>query len=397
MATIEKRGDSYRIRVSCGYDINGKQLIKRTTWTPDSGMTQKQIEKELKRQVFLYEEKIKTGRILDDNIRFSVFSETWMTDHAQKQCAPKTIKRYKELLVRINKAIGHMKLCEIQPHHLSQFYDNLGENGVNIKTGGGLSKKTIQHHHRLISSILGTAVTWQILFSNPASRVKPPKVERKEAVYLEDYEVSKLLDCLQIEPIQYRTMIILLLHSGLRRGELCGLEWKDLDFKNCILVIRRASQYLPEDGIFTKDPKTGASIRTMKLPVEVFNMLEDYRRHQNKERLKLGDRWEENDRLFTQLEGKPIHPDTITDWFKKFLRKNNLPDINVHSLRHTNASLMIFAGVPISTVAKRLGHAQISTTSNIYAHALRSSDEIASEAIGNILSFQKKDTDCNIV
>ena len=108
-----------------------------------------------------------------------------------------------------------------------------------------LSGKTVLHHHRLISSILNIAVQWQIIFSNPCERVKPPKVEQKEAKFLDEVQTANMLELLQKEDIQHRTMIQLLLYTGFRRGELCGLEWSDIDFENRVITVRRSSLYLP--------------------------------------------------------------------------------------------------------------------------------------------------------
>lgn len=250
----------------------------------------------------------------------------------------------------------------------------------------GLSNKTIKHHHRLISAILNQAVFWQVIPSNPANRVKPPRVPRTEAKYLDEKQTAKLLELMENESVQHQTMIKMFLYSGLRRGEMCGLEWGDIDFENHLITVRRSSQYVSGKGIFTKETKTETSDRTIKLPSQAFEVLKEYRIWQNQERLKMGDRWEVSDRIFTQDDGKPIHPDTITGWFREFIANTDLPQITVHSLRHTNITLLIAAGVPLRTVSYRAGHAQTSTTENIYAHAIRTADEMAADALDDILA-----------
>ena len=127
MPTIQKRGDTYRIRVSAGYDSTGKQLMKSMTWQPAPGMTQKQIEKELDRQAVLFENKVKSGQYMEGNIRFSEYAEMWMQN---AQLAPATRSQYEDLLRRINAAIGHIRLDRLQPHHLEAFYKNLREKGI---------------------------------------------------------------------------------------------------------------------------------------------------------------------------------------------------------------------------------------------------------------------------
>ena len=264
--------------------------------------------------------------------------------------------------------------------------------GVSFAEGAESSKpvhqlagKTINHHHRLISSILNQAVFWQVITDNPARRVKPPKVERKEAKYLDEEQTATLLHLLDSEPYQNQVMIRLFLLSGVRRGELCGLEWKDIDFKNNMITICRTSQYLPEKGIFTKGTKTDSSVRTIRLPEQAFEMLKEFRKWQRKKRIAVGDRWVDCDRLFTQDDGSPVHPDSITGWFHDFISRTDLPQISIHSLRHTNITLLLAAGIPLRTVSYRAGHAQTSTTANIYSHAIRSADEKAAEVIEGML------------
>ena len=457
MATIQKRGNSYKIVVSCGYDLNGKQIRRSMTWTPEPGMTRRQTEKELDRQAVLFEERCRTGQVLDGNIKFADFAEQWFKDYAEKQLRPTTVARYHVLMPRINAAIGHIRLDKLQPHHLMQFYNNLAETGVREDTryqstvdfkallkSRGMTKRefskqanlsvyvldsmtrgdkvsatsahkiastlklpldkvfrpaegkdtlavsTILHHHRLISSMLSTAVKWQLIFSNPCSRVVLPKNKRKEAVYLDEEQAAQLLQALENESLQHQVIVKLLLYTGMRRGELCGLEWKDIDFERAVISVRRSSLYLSGKGVFEDETKNETSERCMKVSDDVIAMLRIWRAEQAKERLRLGDQWQNSDRLFTAWNGAPIRPDVITAWFHKFVTKNGLPPIHVHSLRHTNATLLIAAGTNLTTVAARLGHANTTTTSKIYAHAIKSADQAAAEALQDILHPVKK-------
>lgn len=452
MASITKRNNTYLIRISCGFDGNGKRITKCHTYIPAPNMTEKQAEKEAKRQAVLFEEKCRTGQILDNNCRFTDFANKWLEDYAQKQLRPTTLARYKDLIRRILAAFGNMKIGEIQPHHLMSFYDNLAETGVradikykpiidfkqymsengltqtalsnnadvsasvirkclageNVTAESaekishalkldikylfeplkdrGLSDKTILHHHRLISSIMQTAVQWQVIFSNPCDRVKPPKVERKEARYLDETEAAELLTALEGEPFQYSVMIQLLLYTGLRRGELCGLQWQDVDFATGCLHICRSSLYIADKGIFEDTTKNDASKRVIKLSVNVIRLLQAHKEEQDRKRNDMGTKWQECGRLFTTHEGTPIHPDTVSGWFRDFIKRKGLPDVSIHSLRHTNATLMIASGVSIKTVSSRLGHANISTTGNLYTHAIKSADEAAADTLQNILT-----------
>jgi integrase len=455
MATVEKRGESYRIVASAGYDREGKQLRKRMTWTPAPGMTARQVEKELERQTVLFEERVKNGLFIEASIRFADYAELWLKNYGEKHLAPKTVSRYKALLVRINSAIGNIRLDRLQPHHISEFLDNLEEDGIKetasfsasvdlraiLKKRGmtrqaladaagigistvymtcrgktvaketaeaickalnlkfkesfaapeqseKLSGKTVLHHYRLISAILNSAVIDdQILVTNPASRVRPPRCEHKEAEYLDEVQAAHLLDLLEGEPMQYKVAVTLLLYTGMRRGELLGLEWRDIDFTNFIVNICRQSQYLAGKGIFTKEPKTESSIRVIKLSAVTVELLRKYKIWQNEYRLSIGDQWENCNRLFTAWNGTPMHPDVLSGWFEDFIKRTDLPpETHIHTLRHTNATLMIAGGEDVLTVSRRLGHAQASTTTNIYGHAIQAANARAAETLQNILN-----------
>jgi integrase len=230
--------------------------------------------------------------------------------------------------------------------------------------------------------------------------MKAPKVTRKEAVFLDDKQTAEVIKLLQNEPIKWRTVVTLLIYSGMRRGELIALEWNDFDFEHQVVHIRRSSQYVSSLGVITKDTKNASSERTIKLPDSAFRMLKEYKNYCDELKEKVGDYWHDtitltyangkkevvnNDRLFTGDNGLPMNPDSITSWIHKFVEKNNLPKFSTHSLRHTNASLLIANGVNIPTVSKRLGHASISTTTKIYSHAIQSADEKASEILSEKL------------
>lgn len=140
MANIRKRGSNYLITAYCGYDVTGKQLKKTMTYTPPKDMTEKQIEKEVKKQAVIFEEQVKTGQILNSEIRFKDFADKWFSDYAEIQLKKRTIARYKELMKRINQAIGHIKLSKLQPIHLLEFYKNLQEEGIHEDTRYTLKK-----------------------------------------------------------------------------------------------------------------------------------------------------------------------------------------------------------------------------------------------------------------
>lgn len=184
-----------------------------------------------------------------------------------------------------------------------------------------LSSKTILHHHRLISVILATAVEWQVIFSNPCDRVRPPRVEAKEARYLDEKQAAQLLSALERESAQNQTIVKLLLYTGMRRGELCGLMWENIDFESAVIHIRRSSLYLAEKGIFEDETKNQTSKRSIKVPDDAIRTLRGFRAWQQQERLKLGDQWEESGRVFTAWNGAPITPTPFQDGFQSLCRQ----------------------------------------------------------------------------
>lgn len=374
---IEKRGkNSWRLIVSGGIGPDGRRIQHKK---PFKG-TEPQAEKAL--AAFVTE--VEKGQYIPPaKMTFQEFSEKWLKEHAEKNLAPKTVFGYKNLLYsRVFPAIGHIKIEKLQPLHLVEFYNNLSEDGLRADgKPGPLSGKTAHAHHRVISSILGTAVQWQLILSNPASRVTPPKIEKKRAVCYDEDQTTALLTALDGEPLKYKTIITLAVFTGLRRGELMGLEWQDVDFKKGTLQVRQASQYLPGQGTFTKDPKNESSKRIIAVPVPIMALLRQHKKQQAEMQLKFGDLWGNSDRVFTTTDGKPMHPDTATHWFIDFLERHGLPHIPLHGLRHTSATLMINEGIPLTSVSGRLGHSSTSTTSNIYIHYLKSADQEAANRL----------------
>lgn len=253
-----------------------------------------------------------------------------------------------------------------------------------------LSPKTLLHHFRLLRSMFEKAVKWNIVYNNPCDRVDAPKLKRKEARYLEEDEAVQLMEALKSAPSQYRMMVYLMICTGARRGEICGLEWKDVNWEKGKIHIRRNSLYLPERGMYEDTPKTESSDRIVSISESVMEMLREYKSEQDKTRALMGEAWEDHDKLFTQFRGKPIHPLTITKWLAKFCKDNGLPHTTPHMLRHTSATLLLMQGLPLKAVSKRLGHAQVSTTGDIYGHSLSSVDEIAADALDNMLNPSDK-------
>lgn len=249
-----------------------------------------------------------------------------------------------------------------------------------------LSPNTVGKYHRLLSSMFQTAVEWGMIVSNPCDRVSPPKVKKADAPFLTAEESLHLLSLLENEPQQYRNAVTLLLFTGMRRGELLGLEWSDFDKKNGLLNISKTMQYLPDRGVFQDDTKNESSNRVIKLSKSAVNALNAQHRWQLEQQLKVGSYWKRSNKIFTSPCGDPIHPDTLSGWFHDFVARSDLPPNHLHSLRHTNATLQIANGSSVTTVAGYLGHANASTTTKVYAHAIQSAQAAAAELLEDILN-----------
>lgn len=389
--SIEKRGkNSYRLTVSEGFDLNGKPMIHRKTVHG----TKKDAEVELAKFVT----EVQNGLIIDGkSLKFSEFTEIWKRDYGSKELAPSTYKRYCRMLeTRLLPYFGHFYINKIKPTDIMKFYDLLekdtqlvrkkGNNGS--KTKKPLSGKTILEHHRLLRAMLHKAVYWQLIVANPAERVQPPKARKPKRKSYDDEQTKILLENLELlssEDTKYKVAIILTVFTGVRLGELMGLEWQDVDFKNGIISINRSSQYLADMGVFTKVPKTESSIREIAIPEFIISLLEEYKLWYEEQKSIYGELWTNSDRLFVQADGKPMHPSTISKWFVKYVGQIGLPVINFHGLRHTNASLLVAQNIDIAVISARLGHAQISTTLDFYVHPLLSHNRKAGYALENLL------------
>ncbi len=389
--SIEKRGkNSYRLTVSEGFDLNGKPMIHRKTVHGNK----KDAEVELAKFVT----EVQNGLVIDGkSLKFSEFTEIWKRDYGSKELAPSTYKRYCRMLeTRLLPYFGHFYINKIKPTDIMKFYDLLekdtqlvrkkGNNGS--KTKKPLSGKTILEHHRLLRAMLHKAVYWQLIVANPAERVQPPKARKPKRRSYDDEQTKILLENLELlssEDTKYKVAIILTVFTGVRLGELMGLEWQDVDFKNGIISINRSSQYLSDMGVFTKVPKTESSIREIAIPEFIISLLEEYKLWYEEQKSIYGELWTNSDRLFVQADGKPMHPSTISKWFVKYVGQIGLPVINFHGLRHTNASLLVAQNIDIAVISARLGHAQISTTLDFYVHPLLSHNRKAGYALENLL------------
>ena len=335
MANIRKRGNTYQIRVSCGYKLNGEQVVQTMSWKPPEGMTPKQAEREAQKQAILFEEKCLRGQVTA-NVKFEEFAEQWFEEYARLNLRKSSFERMRQVTQRVYPAFGHLRLDRITGRQIQQLINELVLNGKNMQTGKPLSRKTAVHHLSFISDVFSYAVRMDIVSDNPCRKVYVPKGRKKEKEIYSIEEIEQLFRLLEDAPLKYRTFFTLAVYMGFRRGELMGLEWKDIDFESGVVSVRRTSNYTVKTGIYTDTTKTKSSQRSMKLPQLVLDILKEHKTEQDEERIKLGTKWFECDRLFVTADGHPMHNNTTYNWLRKFCAANDFPFRDIHSLRHIN-------------------------------------------------------------
>lgn len=391
MATIRKRGDSYSIRVSCGYDTNGKHKEQAMTWKPEPGMTKRQIEKELQRQAVLFEEAVAHG-YKTTAVKFQEFAEEWFEEYAKLNLRSTTYERMRQLTHRVYPAIGHLRMDKITARQLQGFVNSLAKEGANEKTGKPLAPKTIRHNLSFISDVFSYAVKMDLLSDNPCRKVTIPKGEVKEKQIYSQEEMVLLLTRISGEPTKYRAFFFLIAYSGFRRSEMLGLEWKDIDFENNIITVKRTSNYTAERGIYTDTTKTKRSQRVLKISPYIMGILKELKDEQDEEALRLGDKWVDSDRLFVKWNGEPMNNQTPYGWLKEFCEKNDMPFYGIHSFRHFAASALISSGLDVVTVSGALGHCNSGTTLNVYAHMFQTAQARVAQAMDGAFSFLPQDS-----
>jgi len=256
-----------------------------------------------------------------------------------------------------------------------------------------LSNKTIVEHHQLISTIMTQAEKELLIPFNPARKATPPKVEQHQANYFQVEEIEAIRESLENVPLKWKTIVHLLLITGARRGEIAGLKWSVIDWKNNQIHITNNLLYTSDRGLYEDSTKTADSDRYVKLPAETMQLLKQYRKWFMEQVAVYADKWNDTNYIFFQEKegnvGKPMHPDSITDWCNKFSKKYDLPHINPHAFRHTMASILYFNKADSISISKRLGHKKVSTTTDMYSHIIKQADEQSAECIANVFLRNK--------
>lgn len=393
--SIEKRGtNTYRLVVSAGRGVDGKRK-KLSKTIKIEGKTEAEMKKKAEKELAKFIAEVENENFIEPSkLTMKAFTEMWLKDYAKPKLAPKTVHEYEGLLnKRIIPAMGHLKLSSIKPMHLVSFFSNLQEDGMREDgKEGKLSNNTILHYYRLLSVLFNTALKWELIQSTPMKNIDKPKKPKNEGDFYNESEINTLIEKINNEPIKCQVAILLALVGGLRAGETTGLKWEHVNFKSNEISIVETTQYVANVGVFKKEPKNNTSWRTISLPPTMMETLKFLKKKQKNDKKKCGKKlWIDSNYVLTQWNGKPVHPDTPAKWFYKIIKKYSLRKITFHELRHTSATLLIAQGENVKTLSQRLGHAETSTTMNIYAHALKSADKSAAIKLENLIFKKAQD------
>ena len=385
MASIRKRGGSYLLVVSMGYDYKGNRIKpKQKTVHPPEGLTPKQREKWLNEQAILFERECKgLPQEVDRSITLAKYTELWLQTIASGKLAKSTLARERQDIDRFLPVLGNLKLMELRPEHFRQLYADLRK-VKNQKTGKPLSECTVEGVHACLCGILSDAMEGGFLDHNPAWRTYRYAGKKKEKVIADEATTQRLIAALEEESLKYETYFKLIIATGMRRGECCGLQWGDINWDERSIHIQRNVVKVTGEDIIVKETKTVAGDRYVYFSLEMESLLKEFQRECAWETETYdGRKLEDADYIFRRHGSRlPMTPTTFTWRFKLILKKHGLPTaLNVHSLRHTNASLLIAGGADVATVAGLLGHSQPSTTLDIYTHAFDKNKKAASQVL----------------
>lgn len=308
-------------------------------------------------------------------IRWADLCDLWMEQYAMKQHKKSTIDTE---LARIEKVkrVWRRQAKKIRRTDVQTWVNDLSNE---------VSPKTVRNYYSMVSRIFRWAVQKEIVIDSPCQYIDLPKNTKSEARYLDRETFERVVELLPKERLVFQAMVMLGLYAGMRRGEILGLIWDDVNLDTGEYYIQRNRlQGKSGRGAFIDSPKTEKSIRRGTLPQEAVIVLRALKKQQNENQLKLGDKWQGSGYIIAREDGHPIAPPTANEWMRDFVEKNELPYFTLHSLRHTHASLMRYLGANIDEIQKKLGHSEKSTTENIYVHMFESYEKVDREMANKI-------------
>ena len=392
---------SYTIRVYRGYDRSGNRLKPFTTsYKPPKNLTSRQAEKEAQKFADKFETECLHFGEANSSLRLSDFVPKYL-EVAKTTLSPATYEFYsRNINDYIIPALGHLKLKDIRPSHIQQYIKQLTElpkrtRGQLQENGETIAASTVRRYLTVLQSIFKQAVKQGLLNESPANveRLTLPKAQVPKIEIFTKQEAAQILAALENEDLQFQTLIQLAIFTGARRGELTALKFSDIDFEQRKITIERSAYKITGQPLATKPPKDYET-RTVTINESCCQLLKMLKREKISESQRLGSAWCGDDWVFTQWNGEMMNLMTPTKQFSKFLKKNGLRHRKFHSLRHTSATLLLYAGVNIKQVQGRLGHGDIETT-NKYLHLIEEADVEAANKL-DIMLLPKPDKAENI-
>ncbi len=368
---IRKRGkSSWEIIVELGRDLHGKRQQKFHTVRGTKRDAQRELNK-------ILSEIDNDDYVEPHKLTVAQFLEQWLV-HIEPRVRAKTYHRYQEIVRRhLVLAIGGLLLRNLGSSHIEDMHAHAMKEG-RLDGTGGLSKRTVRHHHRVLRDALNWAVSHRprLLSNNPTNEMKHPKADDPEIRALSDAETVALLRT--AESTRLYLPIMLAVTTGLRRSELLALRWQDVD--GTTLRVRRTVEQ-SRRGVCFNPPKTKKGKRSIALPSVTVEALRRHRIEQKELRLLLGPDYEDSGLVVCQPNGRLWLPDNFTAAYRRLVRSTDLGDVNFHCLRHTHATQLLRQGVNPKIVSERLGHSSVTITLDIYSHVLPGMQEEAADKV----------------
>ena len=366
---ITKRESAYRIRVFCGKDEKGMSKFAYQTVRFDDprfeGLTEKKRDKAAEAIAFEFEQQVNALAVLP-NVTFKTFAERWFVDYADIQHATTTRECCEDFKERTYAALGDMRMDKIKTIHIQDFINSLTRSGVNkVDPEKGLSRKTIKHYLSFVSGIFDYAIRIKMLTKNPCTNVKlPPETHSEKKIYTPE-QAEEFVDLLYSEaPLKHQLFATIAIICGLRRSEIVGLRYSDIDVETRILRIERAANYSrKQKEMYVGETKTAGSVRVIRLPQIVIDLFLRYKMQEMNQKRFMGIEHSDSDFLFCDTTYTKIMYNGIPyNYLKKMCAKHGMDFYGIHSMRHFVASAMIAKGTDVKTVSEILGHSTPTTT-----------------------------------
>lgn len=389
MANITQTGkNSYRIRVYAGENEKGHKQFFTKIVKVDASLKKKERDLYLETEAKRFEVSC-VGRTVIETPIFKDFAEQWFEEYAKLSFRDTTYRRMEFLKEQTYNAIGKYKLDKINNVVIQHFIDSLATLEGYGRSGHGLSTKTCKHYLTFVSDVFDYAVRMGLVSDNPCRNVhvKNRHDEKDKQVYSIE-EVTQLLKALEKAPLKYQVFFYIAAYTGLRRSEILGLKFSDIDDSG-IMRVRRSANYVAHKGTFIDDTKTESSKRNIQLPQIIMPKFNALRKLQISERLSLGIIPENDDYIFcTPLYDGIMNANTPYGYLRRFCKAENIRFAGIHSFRHFTASVLISQGMDVATTAKYLGHSSPNTTMSVYIHEFKGAEIKASQVIENTLSLR---------